>query len=73
MICCSMHLPEPFLWHVFYHLIQGCGNFEEGPFKSLYSDEFGEELMGGYLLHSDIKLDNSTCFLECRRSTKLTH
>lgn len=69
----SMHFPEAFLWHVFYHLIQGCGHFEEGPFRSLYPDSFGEELVGGYLLHGDIKLDNSTFFIQCQRFAKLTH
>lgn len=54
-----MHLPEPFLWHVFYHLAKACDKFEGGPFRSLDVGAFGEELLEGYLIHCDIKPSNS--------------
>jgi hypothetical protein len=65
---CSMRFPEPFLWHIFYHLIQGCKTFEEGPWRSLSRNSFGDELDDGYLLHGDIKPDNGNLALSQYRT-----
>lgn len=61
-----MNFPEPFLWHVFWHLAQACWRFEESEFRSLKKNTFGKKLRKPYLLHNDIKLDNSnSCFMPC--------
>lgn len=55
----SMHFPEAFLWQVFYYLVEGCVKFETGPFKNLAASRFGQDFPEAYLLHNDIKPDNS--------------
>lgn len=53
-----MRFPEPFLWHVFSYLAEACLHFEQGPFRGVTNDKFGNRLNNGYLLHTDLKTDN---------------
>ena len=54
-----MYFPEAFLWQVFAFLAESYLKFSTGPFRSLRASRYGEELEDGYLLHNDIKTDNS--------------
>jgi serine/threonine protein kinase len=51
------YLPEPFLWHVFKGLMEAAKTMETGPFE--YLDKFGKRFDSSYIVHCDIKPENS--------------
>ena len=55
----QIHVPELFLWHLFSCFEKGHGAMTKGAFRSMRPKDFGVPLEDGYLIHCDIKTDNS--------------
>ena len=51
------YLPEQFLWHTFKGLMEAAKTMQEGPFEVM--DGFGKRYPDSYVVHCDIKPENS--------------
>ena len=57
----SQYLPEQFLWHIFKGLMEAAKTLEAGPFEKMAG--FGQPFPNSYMVHCDIKPENSECAL----------